>query len=233
MSTINGGWRGGNIVRDGLALYLDAASGTSYNVYNSGNNWRDISGNNITGTLTNGPVFDIKYGGALVFDGSNDFIALPFTASSPSVQPYTYEIVFNPNTSLTLFKGLMGQSTYQSNGFSIGFNNATSLYIQAYSGSTGYANSSVTFSNSNTPTMITLTLDGRNIKGYSNSILQANDTISFDIEKNASNIVVAGNVQGGWTNSNVSVYSVKIYNRALSATEITQNYNATRARFGL
>ena len=35
------------------------------------------------------------------------------------------------------------------------------------------------------------------------------------------------------TNSNVSVYSVKIYNRALSATEIAQNYNEQKSRFGL
>jgi hypothetical protein len=227
MATIGGV----NAVTSGLVLALDAANIKSY--VSGSATWRDLSGNGINGTLTNGPVFDTKYGGALVFDGSNDFIALPFTASSPSVQPYTYEIVFNPNASLTLFKGLMGQSTYQGSGFSIGFNNATSLYIQAYSGSTGYANSSVTFSNSNTPTMITLTLDGRNIRGYSNSILQANNTISFDIAKNTGNIVIAGNVQGGWPNSNVSVYSVKIYNRALSASEILQNYNSQKSRFNL
>jgi hypothetical protein len=219
------------IVTNGLVLALDAANSKSF--VSGSTTWKDLSGNNYNGTLTNGPAFDTKYGGALVFNGSNNFIALPFTASSPSVQPYTYEIVFNPNTSLTLFKGLMGQSSYLGSGFSIGFNNATNLYIQAYSGSAAYVNQSVTFSNSNTPTMITLTLDGRNIKGYSNSVLQANDTTSFDIEKNTGNIVIAGNVQGGWPNSNVSVYSVKIYNRALSAAEIQQNYNAQKSRFNL
>jgi len=56
---------------------------------------------------------------------------------------------------------------------------------------------------------------------------------NFDILKNNGNVVVAGNVQGGWSNSNVSVYSVKIYNRALSAQEVLQNYNALKPRFNL
>ena len=69
MSTVNAGWRGPNIVRDGLVLYLDAGSGTSYSLYTGGVTWRDISGNNNNGTLTNGPTLNSSNGGNIVFDG--------------------------------------------------------------------------------------------------------------------------------------------------------------------
>jgi uncharacterized delta-60 repeat protein len=57
-----------NIVTDGLVLYLDAASKQSYT---SGSIvWRDLSGNNNSGSLSGTPVFDTSFGGNIFFSGS-------------------------------------------------------------------------------------------------------------------------------------------------------------------
>jgi hypothetical protein len=71
--SFNYGWRGPNIVKDGLKLYTDAGSPNSF--YNkTGTIWKDISGNGNNGTLINGPTFDSNNGGSIVFDGTNDYV---------------------------------------------------------------------------------------------------------------------------------------------------------------
>ena len=60
------------IVTSGLRLSLDAAQLRSYPT--TGTTWSDLSGNGVNGTLTNGPTFNSAYGGALVPDGTNDYI---------------------------------------------------------------------------------------------------------------------------------------------------------------
>jgi len=52
--SFNSGWRGPNIVKEGIVLYLDPGSPNSY-YGGSGNVWKDISGNNYTSTLYNTP----------------------------------------------------------------------------------------------------------------------------------------------------------------------------------
>jgi hypothetical protein len=70
-----------SIVTSGLVLYLDAANRKSY-VSGSGV-WRDLSGNNRTGTLTNSPGFSYANGGFIVFDGTNDYVSINQTLSTP------------------------------------------------------------------------------------------------------------------------------------------------------
>jgi hypothetical protein len=71
----------GQLVTDGLVLNLDAAKLDSYP--GSGTTWRDISGNNNNGTLTNGPTFSgIGKQAAIVFDGVDDYITTPLATTS-------------------------------------------------------------------------------------------------------------------------------------------------------
>ena len=70
MSTIGGA----NIVSDGLVLCLDAANRKSY--VNGSTVWRDLSGNNNSGSLVNGPTFSSANGGSIVFDGTNDYVQI-------------------------------------------------------------------------------------------------------------------------------------------------------------
>ena len=70
------------IVTSGLVLCLDAANKLSYR--GSGTTWTDLSGNANTGTLTNGPTFSNANGGCIVFDGVDDYVNVPYNASTIS-----------------------------------------------------------------------------------------------------------------------------------------------------
>jgi hypothetical protein len=65
-----GFYRGPQIVRDGLVLYLDAANTKSY--HGSGTTWSDLCGNGNDGTLINEPTFDSGNLGSIQFDGADD-----------------------------------------------------------------------------------------------------------------------------------------------------------------
>ena len=63
---------GNGMVTDGLIFYLDAANPRSF--VSGSTSWYDMTRNSNNGTLTNGPTYDSSNGGAVVFDGSNDYI---------------------------------------------------------------------------------------------------------------------------------------------------------------
>ena len=73
----------GKIVTNGLVLSLDAADRNSYP--GTGTTWRDMSGNGNNGTLTDGPTFNSNNGGSIVFDGTNDYVALTPSFTGPPV----------------------------------------------------------------------------------------------------------------------------------------------------
>ena len=62
-----------------LVVYLDAGETTSYS--GSGTTWNDLSGNGNNFTLTNGPTYTSSDGGAIVFDGTNDYAVSATSAS--------------------------------------------------------------------------------------------------------------------------------------------------------
>jgi hypothetical protein len=66
---------GGRIVTDGLVLSLDAGDRNSYP--GSGTTWRDLSGNNNSGSLVNGPTFNSANQVSILFDGVNDYVSGP------------------------------------------------------------------------------------------------------------------------------------------------------------
>ena len=65
---------GPTIVTNGLVLALDAGDRNSYP--GTGTTWRDLSGNNNNGTLTNGPTFNTGSLGSIVFDGVDDYVLI-------------------------------------------------------------------------------------------------------------------------------------------------------------
>jgi hypothetical protein len=82
-----------NIVTDGLVLYLDAGFTPSYPKGLA--TWYDMGPNLTNGTLTNGPTFSNDGGGSIVFDGSDDFVQIPYST-------YWDTNVFGTATNFTL-----------------------------------------------------------------------------------------------------------------------------------
>ena len=219
----------GKMVTDGLVLHLDAGNNKSYP--GSGTVWTDLSQTAITGSLTNGPTFSSTNAGRIFFDGTDDYIDLgnPSFSNITSVNNFTINVYFNAATGnngrALVHKGATGfdydYMIYISNNSS-----NLSFYKKNAAGTGVTTNGYGISSGSNINYCVVLSNDV--ISEYKDGILQATSSITGDI-RTTSNILKIGR---GWEGSySGSIYQVQIYNRALSANEVFQNYEATRERF--
>jgi len=213
------------IVRNGLLLYLDASQLRSYP--GSGTSWIDLSGNNNTGTLTNGPTFSSANGGSIVFDGTNDCIVVNNNASILSSTAYT-KIAWFYTTSFSTANNIIsggnsGQHAFWlagGNKLNAGHNGSWSIIVSTttLSLSTWYFGA-VTF---NTTSGWVLYLNGvSEATSASTTTFTGNGEILLGAFSTGAN-VFTGRIACGL-----------VYNRVLTATEVLQNYTVTKARFGL
>jgi hypothetical protein len=227
------------IVTDGLVLYLDAANTKSH--VPSSTPWNDISRGGNNGTLTNGPTFNSANGGSIVFDGTNDYAAIPYT---PTLDPTV--ISFNSWVYSLNWVAKTGNqkifSKTQAGGYAFGTSIFTAnniefiVYVGGAYRSTIYPLSSlalgwVNFQGTFDGRYMNLYVNGRLVNSYdygSISTITYNNVTQFIIAAEpGSGTIIEGNYFGG----NIALTS--IYNRALSPNEVLQNYNATKSRFGL
>ena len=222
------------IVTGGLVLALDAADKNSY--VGSGTTWKDLSVNSNNGTLTNGPTFSNVNGGVIVLDGTDDYVSL---TSTDSLRPsnVTLSVWFNRNNSTIVGNEAIAESRkslWISYGFHIS-SGGINWYI-GYTDSFPYSTSVNAVGNyidGNWHNVVG-TYDKQNLKIYVDGVLK-NTSSSF-----TSDILYSGtlNFLIGFHAESTTYFEGKIattslYNRALTATEVLQNYNATKTRFGL
>jgi hypothetical protein len=220
---------GPDIVTDGLVLALDAGSKKSYP--GSGTTWTDLSsqGNNVT--LTNGPSFSSNNGGVLVFDGVDDYADIPFDSSLNN--NYTTlsvwvksTFVVGPNSRHYILDGVSHRTMiFVDEPHEINFVIITSAGAK-------YAIYDNEIASQDTWINIVGTYDGSNLKLYINGDLKITESHS-------------GNINGASETGRIMDYRANgyevegqagtfmIYNRALTAEEVLQNYNSTKSRFGL
>jgi hypothetical protein len=79
---------------------------------------------------------------------------------------------------------------------------------------------------------IMLVYNGSTIKIYLNGVQVHNENASGNITQTNSNVFIGGEPSQSYF-FNGRIASSQIYNRALSAQEVLQNYNATKSRFGI
>jgi hypothetical protein len=220
----------GNIVKDGLILCLDAAKKDSYP--GTGTAWNDISGFRNNGVLTNGPTFSNANGGSIVFDGVDDFLTST-TLSSLIGGSITFTLIIwiyptnlnNTNISGTGYKTLV-DTPGRNLSIWMGTNGVGQFY--GLGGSTSVYSTNFNWEN-NKWQMVTVIA---NIS--SGQIIKNNYTVSETIGKGGSltsQLSFGNNPSGGGTNMGGSYGVIQFYNRALSATEVLQNYNATKGRY--
>ena len=237
MSTLSGG---PGVVVDGLVLWLDAANPKSY--VSGSTTWNDISGNRNNGTLTNGPTFNSSNGGSIVFDGTNDYISTPLQILD---RPCTFSTWVNLST-IAGWQTLFGQDT------SVSIPRGRFYFQKADATIEGLIQNKINFSivksdgsvvptnalnviQINTWYNYTATLTTTSISLYENGVLQ-NTTSNSDLFLTPNTTITLN--AGYFNNSVVDFINGKssifqIYNRALSATEVLQNYNSLKSRFGL
>lgn len=225
-----------SIVISGLALYLDAANSRSYP--GSGTAWNDLSGNNNTATLTNGPVFDSGNQGSFIFDSTNDYAVVSSSSSIPTgsqarslnIWFYTNSTTWAENVNNLFFYG--AGSTGQA--FGVDFFTFPSMEFFTWGGAGRDLTWSTTFNQVGWKNL-QITYDGStSVLIYENGILTQSLTLSSATSTPSSNLYI-GSVNpsiGSWYFDG-RISQVSLYNRALSATEVLQNYNALRGRFGI
>jgi hypothetical protein len=220
------------VVRAGLVLDLDAGVSSSYP--GTGTTWTDLSPYGNNGTLTLGPTYSSANGGSIVFDGSNDFTG-SFTQSA-----WIYKLNNNQ-----IWQGVFTNSSpATSNTYLMTFGNGS---LQAPYNSVGVNQVGVVAdgvfldigTHINRWLYIIITKVGSTLNIYcykDGSLLQTSGTITW----NSGNFATTNNYEIGrhWAGGSVvplqgNVAQVSVYNRALTAAEIKQNYDATKGRFGL
>ena len=227
---------GGRIVTDGLVLSLDAGDRNSYP--GSGTTWRDLSGNNNSGSLVNGPTFSSANGGSIVFDGVDDVVTTDLPAGISGIQTCT-QVCWFKRTNISTISALVGFGTLgsTSNRYAIQVWSDGLVYVTLGPSDWGYFSSNDTrWHNIQTVFDGTLTGNSDRLKVYFDGV-QVSLTFSGTIPSNVGTplngcrIGQTFNTGNQYGSSTTSVF--QIYNRALSALEILQNYNAQKSRFNL
>ena len=227
MSTV-GSYRGPNIVTRGLVLHLDAASPNSYYSPNGGTVWKDVSGNGNDGTLVNGTTFSDD---AFVFDGANDLIDCG-NDSSLSMEGSSFTMIniakpIGGSSRQLMSKGTWSQSgNYQyridGNGYLTwwlyGHTPQTTSYAQAVTAGEWIFTAMTYVPN----TLATLYLNGQEVKSTA---------ITGTLGSVSGNFQIGAKLGVEVFNGDIAI--AYLYNRALTAQEVLQNFNATKDRFGL
>jgi len=217
----------GGLVTRGLVFDMDAAKKDSY--AGSGTTWYDISGNSSVGTLTNGPTFTTSGSGGIVFDGVDDYIAVGTNYNIPiSSSAYTINVWFKPN-SLTGALGLVGWGNYGSTNQVNAFRLSDNGFRHYWWGNDLDANA-VGMSIGSWYNAVAL-FDGTTRQIWLNNSVKASNTPVGKNTVGTSNLTIGRTYNTEYFSGTIG--SVQIYNVGLTSTEVAQNYNAYKGRYGL
>ena len=207
-----------SIVRSGLVLHLDAANRKSYP--GTGTAWNDLSGNGNNGTLVNTPTYETINNGRFLFDGVNEYTTSSFATTSGQAVTYSGWLYSTETT-----------STYRN------FVDSASGNPMIWWNTTGQ-------------------IEFDTGSNYTTSAVYRNQWVYVALSKPSGSSVASYYVNGVLAGTSVSAYTtpaatpawfnrtalqtwkgycstIQTYNRALTAVEISQNFNALRGRYGI
>jgi hypothetical protein len=225
------------IITSGLVMHLDAGNASSYP--GTGTTWSDLIGNGNHGTLTNGPTYSSDVGGAIVFDGINDYFVTNNNLDLSNTDKLTIQIILKTASSNVEMVMEHSVNWNSNNAFGVVSDNSK-IQFTDHNQSYNVSNSVVSI-NDNNWHLFTATTDRS---------LNATDQNLIYIDGNTANKVNVANLindnSGNFTSHklyvsaragtsyffNGAIAKVLIYNRVLTAAEIQQNYNSVKLRYG-
>jgi hypothetical protein len=218
---------GENIVTSGLVLYLDAGYPSSY--LTPSTTWYDVSGYGNNGTLVNGPTYNSNDGGSIVFDGVDDYVDIGYKLNLLN-NDITQEAWVNANSFINGWHGIISNMPSWGTGFSLQIGTIQNIAAMV---------SGVYLTTSWTPSLnvwyhIVAThrsSDNLNVL-YVNGVQENTVTREISYVENAVTKVGLFYTYNGLPFSG-DIDVVRSYNRALTSSEVLQNYNAQKSRFGL
>jgi hypothetical protein len=218
---------GPRIVTDGLVLALDAADRNSY--VSGSTTWADMSTSKNNSSLNNSPAFSSANGGNIIFDGTDDSLNFGSAIDFADTSPFSAEIILSiPNfTSQTLSRVHWLSS---SGGNSMMVFNATYFIMWNQAGGVNSLSINYNFP-LNTIFHTIITRDSSNIVSlYVNgSLINTGSRSGQFIWATMARLSNNSNLYC----SNFSTFLMRVYNQTLSASQVLQNYNAQKSRFGL
>jgi hypothetical protein len=218
-------------ITDSLLMHFDAANKESYT--GTGTVWANLTGKTANGTLVNGVTHSgFNKTSAMVFDGVDDYVTIPNTIMGNGNVAWT----ISAWTKTTTAVNSLGHGSVVSNANSgpvysmLGVNNGKIVYW-TYQNSAWSQKLGVRTVNDGNWHMLTWV-------NYTNSTMDMYVDGTFDA--NVANSTSGNNnpldrVGGSWTaryNGSISIFQITT-NKALTASEVLQNYNATKGRYGL
>jgi hypothetical protein len=210
----------GLIVTSGLVFAVDAGNIVSYEPGST--NAYDLTGNVTAGTLNNGTY---SIGNWFVFDGVNDEIVFPH---DPDYKNQSISVDFWVNLDAEgSGRHVMFTSWY---GFTVEVNNPGGSVAWGLNGLPGqYMNAGTITYGSTTHIACTYDTTSNTQKIYLNGVMAGSQIVDGTITYDTSQLIFSGS----WDRTKGRMGAMKIYNKELSASEVLQNYNATKSRFGL
>jgi hypothetical protein len=214
------------IVTSGLVYTIDAANSKSYP--GSGSNWTDLISQS-NNTLTNSPAYSSANGGSILFDGTNDYV---IGSTQLSVNFSSFTVIAWAKHTASIDAKISSFYTGDPNNI---------IFMQTYLGNFRICNSEngcsvgTAIINDGAWKMYTMVGDSTSIRGYINNNATP-DITQAAINKSISAQALIGTtylIGGFYYFFNGNIALVSIYNRALSTSEIRQNFNAYRGRFSL
>jgi len=211
------------VVQDGLIFNLDAGASTSYP--GSGNTWTDLTGDGPNGTLQNTPTYVNENGGSLYFDGTNEWVSGPgYTISSD----YSFSMWLKLDT-LSITHYLISGGTAFFGNYNIIL--TTSGIVAVAENGNPLVSFSEFVASIDTIYQIVVTKSGTSYNLYVNGFNVSSKTyggggLIYSPNRLFANVFSNGLFKG-------SLYRTSGYNKALTASEIQQNFNALRSRFGI
>jgi len=217
-----------SVVTRGLVLSYDAGALDSYP--QTGTSVFDLTTNNNTATLTNGPTFSSDNGGTFVLDGTNDYI----NAGSINLnRDFTLELITNM-TSTAGGYGLFGQGPATTNqGLHIYYDaGARGMVYGMYSNDNDYGNNYRPSTGIWYQWVFTYNNSSYAKQFYANTVLQTPGSSTQNVYSGTGQFNIGAIYSAANSPANGKIAVARVYSRVLSSTEITQNFNAQKSRFG-
>ena len=231
-----GFYRGPNIVTDGLVYAIDAGSTRSY--AGSGTTATSLVGS-ISNTLNNGVGFSTDNGGTWTFDGTDDKITVANSSTMQPTSALTMEAWVRldtmPSSWYSVFQSPESNSGHTSPFFdwAIYVNYTGGLHTRINGISDGLSTGTTTKMQVNTWSQVVITWNGSLVSYYLSGVLIQTVSLSTTISyTNNTNKLIGTNASGSEAVDG-KIPIVRFYNRAITAAEVLQNFNAQKSRFGL
>ena len=199
------------IITNGLVLNIDASFTPSYP--KNGTTWYDISGGGNNSSLVNGPTYSSNNGGYIVFDGIDDYVSIPdINFTTATIDIWVYINAYSAGGAVFVYQSSSGFEIWSGTDNVIRYNKNPNTGLTSGPGFT-----------LNSWNNIVATSDGTVNRLYLNNV-NIGSTNGGIFDNTSGDIRISG--YGGYM-VNGRCSTLKMYNRALSVSELTQNYNAT------